>query len=848
MSLTTYKQKRNFKNTPEPSGKKRNAHATLSFVVQRHDASRLHYDFRLEVDGVLKSWAIPKGPSLNPADKRLAMMVEDHPLEYGKFEGEIPEGNYGAGTVEIWDRGTYEPENIADPADYEKEMLSGLKNGSLKFVLHGKRLNGSFALVRLKNAKENSWLLIKHKDEFAANEYSAEEDRSEVSEKKVAQTETVQNSPSIPRLVQSGTAKLKDYIQPMTAQIGDEPFDNDDWVFEIKWDGYRAIAEINKKGIRFYSRNGLSFDKLYPPVVEALKKLKEEVVLDGEVVVLDKNDKPSFQKLQHYRENRSLPLVYYIFDCLSYKGKDLTNLPLVERKKILRKIIPESAVLRYSDHVAGDGVAFFKHAVKLGLEGMIAKRASSLYSIGRRTSDWLKIKNHNTQEAVIVGYTEPRGSRKYFGALVLGMYEQGKLKYIGHTGTGFTEKVLKDVYTVLKPLVRHSSPFEKRVPINGTVTWVKPEQVCEIKFTEVTEEGILRHPVFMGLRIDKQAKEVNHLDVKIPAKKKTTAKKSAATKSRPAASTTSKSKKQEEDRDSITIRADRHEVKITHPDKVYWPDDGITKGDVVEYYNSIYKYILPYLKDRPQSLKRNPNGIADKGFFHKDVGEAAPAWVEHTVLYSESAEKDIDYIICNNRATLLYMNNLGCIEINPWNSRTKNLDKPDYLVMDIDPSGKNTFDEVVDTALAIKEVLDKAGAASFCKTSGASGLHVYVPLAARYDYEQARSFAEIIATFAQNLLPEITTLERSLSKRKNRIYLDYLQNKRGQTLASVYSLRPVPGATISTPLEWKEVKHGLSPSQFTLQSLPKRLAKKGDLFSGILKKGIDMERCLKRLE
>ncbi|WP_333819687.1 DNA ligase D [Ohtaekwangia sp.] len=848
MSLTTYKQKRNFKNTPEPSGKKRNAHATLSFVVQRHDASRLHYDFRLEVDGVLKSWAIPKGPSLNPADKRLAMMVEDHPLEYGKFEGEIPEGNYGAGTVEIWDRGTYEPENIADPADYEKEMLSGLKNGSLKFVLHGKRLNGSFALVRLKNAKENSWLLIKHKDEFAANEYSAEEDRSEVSEKKVAQTETVQNSPSIPRLVQSGTAKLKDYIQPMTAQIGDEPFDNDDWVFEIKWDGYRAIAEINKKEIRFYSRNGLSFDKLYPPVVEALKKLKEEVVLDGEVVVLDKNDKPSFQKLQHYRENRSLPLVYYIFDCLSYKGKDLTNLPLVERKKILRKIIPESAVLRYSDHVAGDGVAFFKHAVKLGLEGMIAKRASSLYSIGRRTSDWLKIKNHNTQEAVIVGYTEPRGSRKYFGALVLGMYEQGKLKYIGHTGTGFTEKVLKDVYTVLKPLVRHSSPFEKRVPINGTVTWVKPEQVCEIKFTEVTEEGILRHPVFMGLRIDKQAKEVNHLDVKIPAKKKTTAKKSAATKSRPAASTASKSKKQEEDRDSITIRADRHEVKITHPDKVYWPDDGITKGDVVEYYNSIYKYILPYLKDRPQSLKRNPNGIADKGFFHKDVGEAAPAWVEHTVLYSESAEKDIDYIICNNRATLLYMNNLGCIEINPWNSRTKNLDKPDYLVMDIDPSGKNTFDEVVDTALAIKEVLDKAGAASFCKTSGASGLHVYVPLAARYDYEQARSFAEIIATFAQNLLPEITTLERSLSKRKNRIYLDYLQNKRGQTLASVYSLRPVPGATISTPLEWKEVKHGLSPSQFTLQSLPKRLAKKGDLFSGILKKGIDMERCLKRLE
>ncbi|HEY9048009.1 MAG TPA: DNA ligase D [Ohtaekwangia sp.] len=860
MSLTSYKQKRNFKKTPEPAGRKKAAASALSFVVQRHDASHLHYDFRLQVDGVLKSWAIPKGPSMNPADKRLAMMVEDHPLEYGKFEGEIPEGNYGAGSVEIWDNGTYEPENIADRDDYESEMRKGLKKGSLKFVMHGKKLKGSFALVRLKSAKENSWLLIKHNDEFARDEYNIEEERGTKPKRAVKQNTKTKRAhsdtaalESVPRSVRAETSKIEHYIQPMSAQIGNGAFDNPDWIFEIKWDGYRAIAEIKKKEILFYSRNGLSFDRLYVPIVEALQKLKDDVVLDGEVVVLDKNDKPSFQKLQQYRDNRSLPLIYYIFDCLSYKGKDLTGLPLVERKKIAEKIIPKNSnVLRYSDHVTGDGIAFFEHAVKLGLEGIIAKRADSKYSVGHRTSDWLKIKNHNTQEAVITGYTEPRKSRQYFGALVLGMYEDGKLKYIGHTGTGFTEKILKEIYTTLQPLVRDTSPFEEKVPINGAVTWVKPVQVCEIKYTEVTDEGILRHPVFMGLRIDKQAKEVDHLDVAVPAKKKSPRKTTTTTRAKKPAKNRSPKTRNEtsaanRDQNSV-MKVNGHEVSVTHLDKVYWPDEGITKGDVIDYYNSIYKYILPYLKDRPQSLKRNPNGIADKGFFHKDAAEGAPAWVEHLSLYSESANKDIDYIICNNRATLLYMNNLGCIEINPWNSRIGDLDKPDYLVMDIDPSDKNSFDEVIDAALAIKEVLDQAGASSFCKTSGASGLHVYVPLAARYTYDQARSFAEIVASLTHDLLPDITTMERSLSKRKDRIYLDYLQNKRGQTLASVYSLRPVPGATISTPLEWKEVKHGLTPSQFTIQSLPKRLSKKGDLFTAVLRKGIDLAKCLQKLE
>lgn len=853
MSLQVYTRKRNFADTPEPSGKAKKKSHALTFVVQRHDASRLHYDFRLQVNGVLKSWAIPKGPSMNPTDKRLAVMVEDHPLAYGKFEGEIPEGNYGAGTVEIWDHGTYEPEDGSSP-DLDKTMAKELKNGSLKFVLHGEKLKGSFALVKMKNGDGKNWLLIKHRDAYATDEYDIER-APNVKRKSESNGKDTGSSSNIPvvRSVRSSKEKVSDYIKPTMAYTREHPFNDDEWIFEIKWDGYRAIAEVSRKNIRFYSRNGLSFARLYPAIAEELKKIKEDVVLDGEVVVLDKNDRPSFQKLQHYSENRSLALVYYVFDCLQYKGKDTTDLPLLERKKIAAQVLPESNVLKYSDHVAADGKAFFENAVKLGLEGIIAKRAQSKYAAGRRTHDWLKIKNHNTQEAVITGYTEPCGSRKYFGALVLGMYEKGKLKYIGHTGTGFTDKILKDVYSTLQPDVRKTSPFDQKVPINAPVTWVSPVHVCEIKYTEVTEEGILRHPVFLGLRIDKKAKEVDHLDVEtVPdSDMKANTTKTATRKTVAKKTETKKAGKQKTtgnaESGSKVVKIQGHELKFTHLDKIYWPDEGITKGEVIDYYNSIHKYIIPYLKDRPQSLKRNPNGIKDKGFFHKDAGDAAPAWVDSIELYSDSADKEIDYIICNNKATLLYLNNLGCIEINPWNSRVESLDYPDYLVMDIDPSEENTFDEVIDTAQVIKDVLDKAGAVSYCKTSGASGLHVYVPLGAKYDYEQARSFAEIIASLTLEQLPDTTTMERSLNKRKGRIYLDYLQNKRGQTLASVYSLRPVPGATISTPLDWKEVKHGLLPSQFTMKTLSRRLVKKGDLFKGVLSKGIDITKCLKRL-
>jgi bifunctional non-homologous end joining protein LigD len=649
-----------------------------------------------------------------------------------------------------------------------------------------------------------------------------------------------EKSPSIierPHSVRSaGKEKLSKFITPMLAQIHDKPFNNEDWIFEIKWDGYRAVAEVDHGNVKLYSRNGLSFSRLYPRVAQALAGLPEDAILDGEIVVLNQNQKPDFQKLQQYDIHPSLPIVYYVFDCIAYHGKSITHLPLVERKKIAHQIIPaENNVIKYSDHVRGDGVEFFKQVTNLDLEGMIAKKADSTYLPGKRTGNWLKIKNHNTQEAIIAGYTAPRGGRMYFGALVLAIREGKSLRYIGHTGTGFTNELLKQIYQKLEPLKRATSPFSEKIPVNAGVTWVEPELVCAIKFTEITADGILRHPVFMGLRMDKSARETTKLDIESGASKKTNAKKNIK----------SSSGKQEH---KETIEADGKTIVITNQQKLYWPEEKITKGDVLNYYNAVKRYILPYLKDRPQSLRRNPNGISDEGFFQKDAGASVPSWVKTVNLPAESANRTVDYIICNDAATLFYLNNLGCIEINAWNSRIGKLDYPDYMILDLDPSEKNSFDQIIETALVIKEILDKAGATAYCKTSGASGLHIYVPLHAQYTYEQIRAFAELIVRLTEEQLPTTTTVERSLNKRKGRIYLDYLQNKKGQTLASVYSVRPKPGATVSTPLDWKEVKPGLKPSQFTIFNLMERLQKTGDLFSGVLRDKINLLKCIKNLE
>ncbi len=848
MALALYNKKRNFKETSEPEGKAETKPG-FRFVVQRHDASHLHYDFRLELGGVLKSWAVPKGPSLNPKDKRLAMMVEDHPVSYIHFEGKIPEGNYGAGDVIVWDKGNFIPVDAKHKPITEKQALAAIHKGEIKFALKGKKLKGEFVLVHLKSdtKKDNSWLMIKHKDEFAVDDYNSEDFTPaaaiKASEKK--KKAGINSHRNFHIHIPASAKKLDEYYIPMLATLTDKAFNDKGWIYEIKWDGYRAVADWQNKKLQLYSRNGLSFIEKFAPIAEAVKTIKADAVLDGEIVLLDENGNASFQKLQHYEDNTDLPLIYYVFDLLFLNKKDIRHLPLLQRKELLQKLLNNNKndLVRYCDHIEENGIAFFSVAKKNNIEGIIAKKADSQYTCGIRTKEWLKIKNKNSREAVIVGYTQPRNNRKYFGALVLAEFDGDGLKYMGHTGTGFDEKGLKELWTKMQPLVTYKSPFKTKVKVNMPVTWVKPKLVCELSFTEATEDGLLRHPVYEGLRIDKNYTEVKKQNEEPKPLKKIKAAKGAtkvtvAEKDDAAAESNAANK---------TITADKHTITLSNLTKVFWPDEGYTKGDLINYYDAIAPYIVPYLKNRPMSLKRNPNGIMDEGFFHKDAGGHAPEWVKKIDVFSESNHKTIHYIMCNDKASLLYIANLGCIEMNPWNSAAPKIDNPSYIVIDIDPSDKNSFDEVIETAQAVKAVLDKAGAAGYCKTSGATGLHVYIPMGGKYTYDQCKDFAHLIASLTAEQLPNTTSLERSLAKRGHKIYVDFLQNRKGQTLAAAYSVRPKPGATVSTPLEWTEVKQGLHPSQFTIKTIHTRLEKIGDIFSPVLQKGVDIKNCLKNL-
>ncbi len=627
-----------------------------------------------------------------------------------------------------------------------------------------------------------------------------------------------------------------------------QPFDDKDWLFEIKWDGYRAISEIRKDKILLYSRNGLNFQLTYPIVVNQLNKIKEDVVLDGEIVVLGDDGKPDFQFLQHYSENQNRPIQYCVFDLLELNGKNTKALPLLDRKELLEKIIPpDDPVLKYSDHILEKGKSFFQVSKEKNLEGIMAKKINSKYFPGKRTSEWLKIKNHKTAEAIIAGYTEPSGSRNYFGSIILASKKGNKFIYMGNAGTGFNQKKLEELYELFQPLIQKESPFNEKIKSNSKITWIKPELICEVKFSEVTADGKFRHPVFLHLRTDKNINEINMENIK-QEKKSSPSKNKVEKEKQKVKNISSLVKNSEKGKDRIYTFG-KNKVAVTHPDKIYFPKEKVTKGDVADYYISMADYILPYLKGRPESLLRNPDGINAKGFFQKDAAGNTPSFVNCKQVHSDSNNKEINYIVCDNIETLVYLNNLGCIEINPWHSTIKALDKPDYLMIDIDPSDKNTFEQVIQVALTVKKILDKAGAECFCKTSGASGMHVYVPTGKKYTFEQVKDFAYLVCMLANEELKDFTTLERNLSKRSNKhIYMDYLQNRRGQTIAAVYSLRPKPGATASTPLLWEEVKPGLSPKQFTIYNSLERVKKMGDIFKGVLGKGIDLKKCLNNLE
>lgn len=847
MSLSKYNQKRDFKQTREPKGKPVKSAGELIFVIQKHAASHLHYDFRLEMGGVLKSWAVPKGPSLNPEVKRLAMMVEDHPYSYKDFEGTIPEGNYGAGNVIVWDNGTYTSDEKTE--DIEKQFLTDLQKGRLSFVLNGKKLKGEFSLVKLHGKQENAWLLIKKQDKYATDIDILEKNKSVLSKrtleelqensKKAAEKSKKQENSETLKKKPSAKLKTAHFIKPMLAGTSEKPFNDEQWIFENKYDGYRTIAVVNPDNTQLFSRNKISFDLAFKPIADELAKIDHIVVLDGEVVVEDPTGRTDFQMLQNYLKTGIGNLKYYVFDLLNLDGNELNELSLLERKELLKILFNKYSFSNvfYSEHTIGNGIEQFEKARKNKSEGIIAKKSDSHYLASKRSNEWLKIKLSNIEEAIIIGITEPKNSRKFFGAILLGQYKGKELQYIGKCGTGFTELVLKELYDKLKPYFIEISPLEEKVPLKDKIQWVNPKLVCQVKYSEWTQDQHLRHPVYLGLRIDKKANEVkfssNEAENTI---------------------TTLKEGKMEELKDHKTendydVKIGKTILHLTNQNKIYFPKDGITKGEIVQYYNEVSALILPYLKDRPESMNRFPNGIDAPSFYQKDIDlDKTPKWLNTKKIYSESNNENIDYLICNNKETLLYMANLGCIELNPWNSTIKHIHNPDWLVMDLDPATASDFPIVVQTAQMVKQVMDELETECLCKTSGATGLHIYIPLGAKYDYDSIKILGELLAREVQGRLPNSTTSERSIKKRKGKLYIDYLQNRRGQTLAAPYSVRPKPGATVSTPLEWDEITEKLHPSQFTIKNVLKRFEKKGDLWQPVLSNGANIKRIIKKLE
>ncbi len=848
MSLTRYNSKRNFKKTSEPSGKKATTRGGLKFVIQQHAASHLHYDFRLEMDGVLKSWAVPKGPSMNPADKRLAMMVEDHPYNYRNFEGSIPEGNYGAGNVIVWDNGIYNSTEKLTKKEEEKKLLAGLHKGHISFVLHGKKLKGEFSLVKLNGKQENAWLLFKKEDKYSNEKDILLKDKSVLSGKKLiipkknAAAKKTRSKEPAKKTLTVNTRKKKlpspDDVDPMLAEIGTAPFDDPQWLFETKYDGYRALAIINSQDVQLFSRNHISFNNKFAAVADELSKIHHSVILDGEVVIEDKKGNSHFQSLQNFQRTGTGELKYYVFDILNLDGTDVRELPLIERKELLKLLLQKAKLKNvfYSEHVIGKGKSFYKTAEKKKLEGIIAKDSRSPYRSGRRSGDWLKIKLSQQEEAIITGITSPRGSRNHFGSILLGMYKGDELIYIGNCGTGFSDNLLKELYTKFKKYFIARSPFSEKINLNN-VQWMKPALVCQVKFTEWTQDGHLRHPVFLGLRIDKNADEVQ---LSQPKKMSTTKKQTSSRKK-----IINGNAKTEDDKTGI--KAGNIIVPLTNQQKIYFPKDKITKGDIVNYYNEVSDLILPYLKNRPQSLNRFPNGINGPSFYQKDIDvDKVPSWIKTEKIYSASNKEYIDYLICNDKATLLYMANLGCIEINPWNSQLKSIENPDWMVIDLDPE-KIAFKEVVRAAIEVRRIMEELNVESYCKTSGATGLHIYIPMQGKYNYDVIKTFAQLIAQTVNVRLPETTSIVRSPQKRQGKVYIDFLQNRRGQTLAAPYSVRPKPGATVSTPLEWKEVNNKLDPTDFTIKTIFKRLDKKGDLWKKVIGKGANLDQIMKKM-
>ncbi len=868
-ALDAYREKRDPARTPEPFGGRRPAEGHL-FVVHKHSARRLHYDLRLELGGVLASWAVPKGPSVRHGEKRLAVHVEDHPLEYGDFEGVIPEGSYGAGPSIVWDRGSYR-------ALGDRPAREQVERGKLEFELHGVKLRGQWVLARM-SGKDREWLLLKKRDAFADGEEPVER-----YPESVLSGLTVEELRDGPKRLATLRARLEELGAPrravapgtgdfMLATLVDHAFSDPAWLFEIKYDGVRVFAARADERVEVRGRSGLVVSERYPEVVRALRALPlDRFVLDGEIVALDESGRSSFQRLQARMNltravdielmQREVPVSGIVFDALALDGYDVRALPLERRKELLALLLPARAVVSRGDYVLEHGREFYEAAAEQRLEGIVAKRRLSRYAAGR-SRDWLKLKCQLRQEFVIGGYTAPQGSRAHFGALHLGLYEGGRLVYVSKVGTGFDDAALAHIKAKLEPLRRATSPFEVGTPAGRAHHWVEPRLVCEVRFTEWTKDGGIRHPAFLGLSEDKRPEDCRR-EVPAPGPRG----RGQPSSTTPALGARGQSGRQEPeatprshgsrraarapaasnpDVAAAEVRVDR-DVVVTNPKKVFWPDEGYTKADLVDYYARIAPFMLPYLKDRPVVLTRYPDGIKGKSFFQKDAPEWVPPWIRTERVYSKDAGRDIDYFIVNDRESLRYVANLGTIPLHMWGSRIGSLERPDWLVLDLDPKGA-PFTDVVTVAHALHRLLEELALPSYVKTSGATGLHILLPLGARYDGEIVRTFARLLAMLGVEAEPDISTIARPLRSRGGKVYVDWGQNGHGQTIVAPFAVRPLPAAPVSCPLHWEEVTARLEPGRFTIKTAPARVEKQGDPMAPVLGAGIDLVAALQGLE
>lgn len=834
-ALSTYRAKRAFDQTPEPGGlvPKPGPKERGLLIVHMHDATRLHWDLRLEMDGVLKSWAVPKGPSANPADKRLAVKVEDHPLEYGDFEGVIPEGNYGAGTVIVWDRGLWVP---------LEDVREGFEKGKLLFELKGYKLHGRWTLIKLKKT-EKEWLLIKERDEHVSTEpYSNESVLSGLTNDEL-QNAKQRAEPIKKELEKLGAPKralrMED-TELMLAETREEPFTKDGWLFEVKLDGYRMRAACQDGEPMLYSRKGLDYTESFPEIARAVKALPfEGVILDGELVVLNESGHPSFNKLQTRaklgaREARRAaiesPATLYVFDLLAFAGYDLRKLPLVKRKEILHKVLPQTGPLRYSEHFPKSGEALYEQVVKLGLEGIMAKKADSPYRSGR-SGDWLKIRADRIDDFVVVGFTRPKGARGGFGSLHVGARKDGKLIYCGRAGSGFSGDQLDEISATLQGLVRTTPPCEPpehgALPKGPDHIWVEPKLVCDVRYKEITKDGLLRQSVFLRFRDDKKPE-----DVGMPG----TGEEGRGTGEPEAGSA----------RPPSPVPSPR-EVKFSNLDKVFWPDEKYTKGDLIEYYRSISPWLLPYLKDRPVVLTRYPDGINGKSFYQKDAPGFVPDWIQTIPIWSEDTQRDIQYFVCGDVETLVYLVNLGTIPLHMWMSRIDDLTKPDWCLIDLDPKDA-PFEHVITLARTMRTLCEQVEMPAFIKTTGKTGLHIMLPLGKQLTYAQCLQLAMLFARLVTDQHSDIATTARTISKREGKVYVDAFQNRAGQLMVAPYSVRPSPGAPVSMPIEWDEVNAKLRNGNFSITNALKRMQKLGhDPVLTVLETKPDLVHVLERL-